>query len=75
MPTRILNCSTSLENYYVCLRERVAGFSNRGPQPGDQVYLVVKVDDPIQFGAYIVRLVERITLSDQSAEYALTVQG
>lgn len=54
MPTRILNCSTSLENYYVCLRERVAGFSNRGPQPGDQVYLAVKVEGVLYCGARFV---------------------
>ncbi|MBN8676649.1 MAG: hypothetical protein J0M29_00400 [Chitinophagales bacterium] len=42
MNTRILHCSNSLENYYLCLEHQVAGFSNRGPQPGDQVYLVEK---------------------------------
>ena len=41
--TRVLNCSTSLENYYICIEEKVAGFSNRGPQSGDQVYLAVKI--------------------------------
>ncbi|MFN0215817.1 MAG: HNH endonuclease [Saprospiraceae bacterium] len=30
MNTRIHHCSTSLENYYLCLEHRVAGFSNRG---------------------------------------------
>jgi len=42
MNTRILHCSNSLENYYLCLEHRVAGFSNRGPQSGDQVYLKLK---------------------------------
>lgn len=53
-PTRILNCSTSLENYYLCIREKVAGFTNRGPQPGDRVYLAVKVDGILYCGARFV---------------------
>jgi hypothetical protein len=52
--TRILHCSTSLENYYLCLEHRVAGFSNRGPQPGDQVYLVVKVGKKSLCGARFI---------------------
>lgn len=32
MSTRILNCSTSPENYYLCIQEKVAGFSNHGPR-------------------------------------------
>jgi hypothetical protein len=43
MSIRISHCSTSLENYYLCLKEKVAGFTNRGPQSGDVIYLVVKV--------------------------------
>ena len=43
MNTRILHCTTSLENYYLCLEHRGAGFSNRGPKPGDLIYVVVKV--------------------------------
>gem|GEM_PF-1851770 len=39
MNIRILHCSTSLENYYLCLEHGVAGFGNRGPQVGDRVYL------------------------------------
>ena len=54
MTTRILNCSTSLENYYLCIREKVAGFTNRGPQPGDQVYLAVKVEGVLFCGARFV---------------------
>ena len=41
-PIRILNCSSSLENDYLCIEERVAGFTRRGAQFGDQVYLAVK---------------------------------
>lgn len=54
MNTRILHCSTSLENYYLCLEHRVAGFSNRGPQPGDLVYLVVKVGKKSLCGARFI---------------------
>lgn len=43
MSTRILHCSTSVENYNICIEHNVAGFSKRGPQPDDLVYLVVKV--------------------------------
>lgn len=43
MAVRILHCSKSLENYYLCLTEKISGFINRGPQPGDLIYLVVKV--------------------------------
>ncbi|WP_347157445.1 hypothetical protein [Pontibacter chitinilyticus] len=43
MSTRILHCSTSVENYTICIEQRVAGFSNRGPQPGNIIYLAVKV--------------------------------
>jgi hypothetical protein len=43
MAVRISHCSDSLENYYLCIKEKVAGFTNRGPQSGDLIYLVVKV--------------------------------
>ena len=54
MPTRILNCSTSLENYYLCIREKVAGFTNFGPQLGVQAYLAVKVEGVLYCGARFV---------------------
>ncbi len=43
MSVRISHCSTSLDNYYICINERVSGFLNRGPQVGDLIYLVVKI--------------------------------
>jgi hypothetical protein len=52
--TRILNCSTSLENYYLCIEEKVAGFVNRGPQSGDMVYLAVKQGKKLVCGARFV---------------------
>ncbi|WP_439880593.1 hypothetical protein ACSX1A_15735 [Pontibacter sp. MBLB2868] len=42
MSTRILHCSTSFENYNICIDQKIAGFSNRGPQPNDVIYLAVK---------------------------------
>lgn len=52
MPTtRILNCSHSLENYYLCIEEKVAGFTRRGAQSGDQVYLAVKRGKKLFCGA------------------------
>jgi len=43
MNTRILHCSNNLDNYNLCIVEKVAGFSNRGPESGDLVYLSVKI--------------------------------
>ena len=54
MSTRILHCSNSLLNYHLCLENKVAGFTNRGPQPGDLVYLVVKVGKHSRCGARFV---------------------
>jgi hypothetical protein len=42
MVVRILHCGKSVENYATCMREQVFGFSHRGPELGDVVYLVVK---------------------------------
>ncbi|WP_165251515.1 hypothetical protein [Paludisphaera soli] len=42
MAVRILHCGKSLENYATCMRERVFGFTHRGPEIGDDVYLVMK---------------------------------
>lgn len=51
MSTRILHCSTSIENYNICIEHNVAGFSNRGPQQNDLVYLAVKVGKKTLCGA------------------------
>lgn len=59
MAVRISHCSNSLENYYLCLEEKVSGFINRGPQSGDLIYLVVKVDKKSFCGA-------RFTLDEQT---------
>jgi hypothetical protein len=39
---RISHCAGSLDKYYSTLREKIEGFTNRGPHPGDCIYLVVK---------------------------------
>jgi len=54
MKVRILHCSTSLENFYICLTEKVSGFINRGPQPGDLIYLVVKFGKKSLCGARFI---------------------
>ena len=54
MNVRILHCSTSVENYQTCIEESVAGFTNRGPNTGDLIYLVVKVDKVNYCGARFV---------------------
>lgn len=54
MNVRISHCSTSLENFYICLTEKVSGFINRGPQSGDLIYLVVKVNKKSLCGARFI---------------------
>jgi hypothetical protein len=39
---RILHCGNSLNNYYICIRERVAGFTQKTAEEGDIVYFSVK---------------------------------
>lgn len=71
MPTtRILNCSTSLENCYLCIGESVAGFSNRGHINSHKL----RSDTAAEFSAYVVKLVQKIDLLEEGAEFALTVE-
>ncbi|MBX0334909.1 hypothetical protein K3G39_16855 [Pontibacter sp. HSC-14F20] len=51
MSTRILHCSTSVENYNICIQQNVAGFSHKGPQQNDLIYLAVKVGKKTLCGA------------------------
>lgn len=51
MSTRILHCGSDVENYNLCINDKVAGFRNRGPQSGDIVYLVVKINNQSKCGA------------------------
>jgi hypothetical protein len=39
---RTLHCGKSIENFNLCLDHQVVGFTRRGPQKGDLIYLVVK---------------------------------
>lgn len=51
MSCRILNCSISLQNYYLCINEKVVGFSSKIANPEDTIYISVKVDKSIICGA------------------------
>lgn len=42
MSVRILHCSTNVRNYNICIEKKICGFSGRGQEPGDIIYLVVK---------------------------------
>jgi hypothetical protein len=42
MAYRILHCGTSIENYNLCVEEKVAGFSSRKAHEGDIIYFAVK---------------------------------
>lgn len=39
---RTLHCSTNTINYNLCIEHKVAGFSHRGPESGDLIYLLYK---------------------------------
>jgi hypothetical protein len=54
MNTRISHCSVSVDNYNLCIENKVDGFNNRGPQPGDLIYLVVKVGKTSLCGARFI---------------------
>lgn len=51
--TRILHCSKLIENYYACIEEKVAGFSQRFTEggEGDKIYLAVSVGKKSLCGA------------------------
>ncbi|CAM4452469.1 hypothetical protein U9M73_12065 [Paenibacillus phoenicis] len=51
MGERILHCGTSLENYYTCVNQQVAGFTKRVANVNDRVYIVVKVGNKSLCGA------------------------
>lgn len=48
---RILHCGDSLDNYYICIQQKVAGFTRRVADVGDIVYMVVKVNNRLMCGA------------------------
>ncbi|OSA95684.1 UNVERIFIED_ORG: hypothetical protein B2H93_04495 [Clostridium botulinum] len=51
MGVRVLNCSKSLENYYICIKESIAGFSQRVAEKGDLIYILVKSEKETFCGA------------------------
>ncbi|MCD1261288.1 hypothetical protein B5M42_021025 [Paenibacillus athensensis] len=51
MGNRILHCGASLENYYTCVNQQVAGFTKRVASVNDLVYIVVKIGGKSLCGA------------------------
>ena len=51
MSVRILHCSTNVKNYNTCIEKQVCGFSNRGQDAGDLIYLAVKIKGKSVCGA------------------------
>ena len=51
MAVRILHCGGSIENYELCINQKVAGFINRSSQKGDLIYIAVKVNGVSYCGA------------------------
>jgi hypothetical protein len=51
MSIRVLHCSNNLDNFCLCLREKVAGFPKRGPRSGDLIYISVSVNRKSVCGA------------------------
>lgn len=51
--TRILHCGKLIENYYICINEKIAGFSQRFREggKGDTIYLAVKIGKKSLCGA------------------------
>lgn len=54
MAVRILHCGKNKENYSICLKEKVFGFRNNGPNKDDEIYLVLKKDKITYCGARAV---------------------
>ncbi|MGM7702241.1 hypothetical protein ACSVDE_11000 [Pseudalkalibacillus sp. Hm43] len=51
MNYRIVHCGTSLENYELCINEKIVGFTKRVGQDGDIIFLTVKVNGQSVCGA------------------------
>lgn len=51
MSVRILHCSDNIKNYNTCIEKQICGFSNRGQNVGDIVYLAVKIKKQSVCGA------------------------
>lgn len=48
---RILHCGNSLNNYYICIKEKVAGFTQKTASEGDVIYFSVKHNKKTLCGA------------------------
>lgn len=59
MSIRVLNCSESIENYILCITEKIIGFSFKIGSTGDTIYISVKSDEGLVCGA-------RAVLSDET---------
>ncbi len=44
MATRILHCGKNTENYDICLKDKIAGFTMRVAEEGDLVYFALRLD-------------------------------
>lgn len=51
---RTLHCGTSIENYKCCIDNQVAGFTHRGPESGDIIYLLIKIGKTSYCGAKFI---------------------
>ena len=45
MAVRILHCGTSVENYNICINQKIAGFTRRIAEIGDLIYFAVRIKD------------------------------
>lgn len=54
MGYRILHCANNIENYNLCIQEKVAGFTTRVAEKGDIVYFSVKINKQSVCGARAV---------------------
>jgi hypothetical protein len=45
MAVRILHCGKAIDNYDLCLEHKVAGFTTRGPESGDTIFVAVRIKD------------------------------
>lgn len=54
MATRILHCGKSIQNYNLCITEKVCGFTKRIAKEGDTIYIVVRKDKETVCGARAV---------------------
>lgn len=59
MAVRILNCSGSIENYNICVNEKIVGFSYKIGDIGDTIYISAKSEEGLVCGV-------RATLSEET---------